>query len=154
MPKPPRDDLAELAEAYEARSNLQAILLDTSDPAALGGTGRRASVGVAQAIAERVPVVLAGGLNAANVAEALLEVPAIGVDVSSGVEPEPRPEGRPSKDPLAVALFVKRADRGPPRPAHRALRSPPGRSRACSKPTRPAAGASSARSVVASCPRR
>ncbi|MEX1345534.1 MAG: tryptophan synthase subunit beta [Candidatus Limnocylindrales bacterium] len=104
------DGIAELAAAFEAKSNLQAILLDTSDPRRKGGTGRRASVEVARAIADRVPVVLAGGLTAANVAGALLEVPAIGVDTSSGVEPRPRPTGRPHKDPLAVALFVKRAN--------------------------------------------
>jgi len=104
------DDLAETAEAYEAKSNLQAIILDTSDPKALGGTGRRASVSAAGAIADRVPVILAGGLNPANVAGALLDVPAIGVDTSSGVEPRPRPEGRPFKDVLSVALFVKRAN--------------------------------------------
>ncbi len=103
-------DLAQLAEAYQAKSNLQAILLDTSDPAALGGTGRRASVEVARAIADRVPVILAGGLSAANVAGALIDIPAIGVDTSSGVELRPRPEGRPRKDPLQVALFVKRAN--------------------------------------------
>ncbi len=102
--------LARQAEGYEARSNLQAILLDTADSAALGGTGRRASVATARAIAERIPVILAGGLSAANVAGALLEVPAIGVDTSSGVEPSLRPSGRPAKDPLKVALFVKRAN--------------------------------------------
>ena len=104
------DDLADQAEAYEAKSNLQAILLDASDPAALGGTGRRASIEAARAIASRVPVILAGGLTAANVAGALLDVPAIGVDTSSGVEPRPRPAGRPYKDPLSVALFIKRAN--------------------------------------------
>ncbi len=104
------DGLARQAEGYEAHSNLQAILLDTADPAALGGTGRRASVATARAIAERIPVILAGGLTAANVADALLDVPAIGVDTSSGVEPSPRPTGRPAKDPLKVALFVKRAN--------------------------------------------
>ncbi len=104
------DEMMEQAAAFEAKSNLQAILLDTSDPRRKGGTGRRASVEAARAIAERVPVVLAGGLTAANVGEALLDVPAIGVDTSSGVEPQPRPEGRPFKDPLAVALFVKRAN--------------------------------------------
>jgi len=96
--------------AFEAKSNLQAILLDTTDPARKGGTGRRASVAVARAIAARVPVILAGGLTAANVGDALLEVPAVGVDTASGVEPAPRPEGRPFKDPLKVALFVKRAN--------------------------------------------
>jgi tryptophan synthase beta chain len=103
------EQYAQQAEAYEVKSNLRAILLDTSQPSALGGTGQRASVQLAKAIAERVAVVLAGGLSAANVAEALIDIPAIGVDTSSGVEPRPRPPGRPAKDPLAVALFLKRA---------------------------------------------
>jgi tryptophan synthase beta subunit len=101
------DVIAE-AERFLERPNLQAILLDTQDPAALGGTGRRIDVAVARAVARRVPVVLAGGLDAANVSAALREVPAIGVDVSSGVEPRDR-VGRPVKDPFRVALFVKRA---------------------------------------------
>jgi tryptophan synthase beta subunit len=104
------DAVVEQAAAYAAKSNLQAILLDTADPTRKGGTGRRASVAIARAIADRVPVVLAGGLTAANVGQALLDVPAIGVDTASGVEPSPRPKGRPYKDPLAVALFVKRAN--------------------------------------------
>jgi tryptophan synthase beta subunit len=109
------------AERYLVKDNLQAILIDTSTPGALGGTGLRAARDLARAIAGRIPVVLAGGLDAANVAGALIDIPAIGVDVSSGVEPRPRadrphggqpsprPAGRPAKDPLAVALFVKRA---------------------------------------------
>ena len=69
----------------------------------------RADATVAAAVAREVPLILAGGLTAANVAGALREIPAIGVDVSSGVE-RPRVEGeRPRKDPFKVALFVKRA---------------------------------------------
>jgi tryptophan synthase beta subunit len=105
---PVRGDVIAEAERFLERPNLQAILLDTQDPAALGGTGRRIDVEAARAIARRVPVILAGGLDAANVGEVLREVPAIGVDVSSGVEPPGR-VGRPAKDPLRVALFVKRA---------------------------------------------
>jgi tryptophan synthase beta subunit len=101
--------LVERAAAYQAKPNLQAILLDTADPSALGGTGRRSAAPVVAAVAARIPVILAGGLGAANVGAALLEVPAVGVDVSSGVEPRPRPPGRPTKDPFRVALFVKRA---------------------------------------------
>jgi tryptophan synthase beta subunit len=105
----PADALVKEAERFAKRSNLQAILLDTSDPQALGGTGRRASVEIARAVATRVPVILAGGLSPANVAAALLEVPAIGVDVSSGVEPSSS-IGRPVKDAFRVALFIKRAN--------------------------------------------
>ncbi|MFV2063632.1 MAG: tryptophan synthase subunit beta [Chloroflexota bacterium] len=103
------DALLADAASYQVKPNLRAILLDTSDPNALGGTGRRASTAAARAIAERIPVVLAGGLDPSSVAEALIDIPAIGVDVSSGVEPRPRPKGRPSKDPFRVALFAKRA---------------------------------------------
>jgi tryptophan synthase beta chain len=105
------DALIAQAERFLVKDNLQAILLDASVPGALGGTGRRAARDVARAIATRIPVILAGGIHPANVAEALLDIPAIGVDVSSGVEVPGAPGGssRPAKDPLAVALFVKRA---------------------------------------------
>ena len=103
------DAVATQAAAYEEKSNLRAIVLDASDPARFGGTGQRVSVDLARAVAERLPVILAGGLGPANVAEALLGVPAVGVDAASGVELMPRPAGRPAKDPFRVALFVKRA---------------------------------------------
>jgi tryptophan synthase beta chain len=113
------------ARAFRARPNLWRLMLDTVDASVPGGTGRRAAVDLAQAVARQVPVVLAGGLTAANVAGALRVVPAIGVDVAGGVEHAARPadavagEGgaprrgvvtvRPTKDPLRVALFIKRA---------------------------------------------
>ena len=85
------------------------LLLDTAGGPHAGGTGTRADASVAASIARQVPVILAGGLDPANVASALREIPAIGVDVASGVE-RPRIAGiRPTKDPLAVALFAKRA---------------------------------------------
>ena len=52
------------AEAYRAKPNLWTILLDTADPSVPGGTGRRAATDVAAAIASRIPVILAGGLDA------------------------------------------------------------------------------------------
>ena len=52
---------------------------------------------------------LAGGLHPGNVADALLAIPATGVDVASGTD-APRVTGeRPRKDPFRVALFTKRA---------------------------------------------
>jgi tryptophan synthase beta chain len=85
------------------------LLLDTAGGPHLGGTGRRSDEAVAAAVARAIPVILAGGLNPANVGAALLAIPAVGVDVASGVE-RPRLAGaRPTKDPLPVALFAKRA---------------------------------------------
>jgi tryptophan synthase beta chain len=102
-------ELLERARAYRAQPNLHAILLDASDASVPGGTGRRVATALAAEIARRTPVILAGGLDPANVAGALLSIPAIGVDAAGGVEPRPARPGRPPKDPLRVALFVKRA---------------------------------------------
>jgi tryptophan synthase beta subunit len=110
-----------------ARDHLAAgaerILLDAAGGPHPGGTGTRIPTALAAAVAREVPVILAGGLDPANVGAALRDVPAIGVDSASGTE-RPRAAGeRPTKDPLRVALFVKRAraarlDRPhvPPRP--------------------------------------
>jgi phosphoribosylanthranilate isomerase len=88
---------------------VERLLIDTAGGPYPGGTGVRADPTTATAIARDVPIVLAGGLGPANVAHALRDIAAVGVDVSSGVE-APRIEGeRPVKDPFKVALFVKRA---------------------------------------------
>jgi tryptophan synthase beta subunit len=98
----------EAARAYLA-AGAERILLDTAGGLHPGGTGQRVAVSLAAAVAREVPVILAGGLTPANVAAALREIPAVGVDVASGVE-APRDSGeRPRKDPIKVALFVKRA---------------------------------------------
>ncbi len=98
----------EAAGAYLA-AGAERILLDTAGGLHPGGTGRRVAVSLAAAVAREVPVILAGGLTAANVAGALREIPAVGVDVASGVEAPRNPGERPRKDPVKVALFVKRA---------------------------------------------
>ncbi len=90
-------------------AGVERLLLDTAGGVHPGGTGVRADATVAALIAREVPVTLAGGLTPANVAAALRDIPAVGVDVASGVE-APRIEGEvPTKDPFLVALFVKRA---------------------------------------------
>ena len=90
-------------------AGVERLLLDTAGGPHPGGTGTRAAERLAAAVARELPVILAGGLDPANVADAVRAVPAIGVDVASGVE-RPRVAGRrPVKDPLRVALFTKRA---------------------------------------------
>ncbi|MGZ6340255.1 MAG: phosphoribosylanthranilate isomerase, partial [Candidatus Limnocylindrales bacterium] len=98
----------ERARAYRA-AGAERILLDAAGGLHPGGTGLRISTDLAAAVAREVPVVLAGGLGPATVAEAVLAVPAVGVDASSGVEVPRVPGERPRKDALRVALFAKRA---------------------------------------------
>ncbi len=70
---------------------------------AQSGTGKTADWSEARALAAATDVVLAGGLDADNVAEAIDTVRPWGVDVSSGVERE-----RGLKDPAMIAEFVAR----------------------------------------------
>ena len=96
------------ARAYLA-AGAEQVLLDTSGGPYPGGTGRRPDGAVAALVAREVPVVLAGGLTPAVVGDALRSIPAVGVDVASGVEASRGPTERPRKDPFRVALFTKRA---------------------------------------------
>ena len=65
------------------------------------GTGAVSDWSAAGALARRTQLVLAGGLNALNVADALAQVRPFGVDVSSGVEERPG-----VKSPAAIRNFV------------------------------------------------
>ncbi len=87
---------------YPPRSQPPAWLIDTYRPNQYGGTGQLASWDLASSLAARAPVLLAGGLNAANVAEAIAQVWPWGVDVASGVESSP---GR--KDPARLTAFIQ-----------------------------------------------
>ncbi|HWL39116.1 MAG TPA: phosphoribosylanthranilate isomerase [Gemmatimonadaceae bacterium] len=84
-------DEAAIAEAVDVSSDSDAILLDSGNPSLavkeLGGTGRAHDWEISRAIREAVsvPVWLAGGLNAGNVAAAIRQVAPFGVDVCSGV---------------------------------------------------------------------
>ncbi len=103
--------VAEVSTA--ARAHLAAgaarIFLDTAGGPHPGGTGVRADAALVAAVAREIPVVLAGGLDPANVGPALRSTPVVGVDVTSGVEAPRKPGVRPVKDSLKIALFVKRA---------------------------------------------
>jgi phosphoribosylanthranilate isomerase len=66
------------------------ILLDTWHPGHFGGTGERFDWSVAANVRARVErLILAGGLDARNVAEAIHQVRPDAVDVCSGVEDAP-----------------------------------------------------------------
>lgn len=85
------------------------FLLDSGNPLKkvkeLGGTGRTHDWSISKAMCEavRVPVLLAGGLNPGNVADAVRLVRPSGVDVCSGV----RTDGR--LDAEKVRAFIRNA---------------------------------------------
>ena len=81
------------------------LLVDAFNPNAYGGTGQRGDWDLAARVAAATPrMLLAGGLSAENVADAVRAVNPWGVDVSSGVEASP---GR--KDQAAVRRFIANA---------------------------------------------
>ncbi|HYK92356.1 MAG TPA: phosphoribosylanthranilate isomerase [Acidobacteriota bacterium] len=67
----------------------QAFLLDTKDDFLFGGTGKTSEWSLAAGIKRLAPIILAGGLHAGNVGEAIRTVLPYGVDVCSGVENSP-----------------------------------------------------------------
>ncbi|MGH2533774.1 MAG: phosphoribosylanthranilate isomerase [Thermomicrobiales bacterium] len=83
-----------------------AFLVDGYDPVHFGGQGVRADWDVAQELARRYPLLLAGGLDGANVEQAIRQVQPLGVDVSSGVETEG------IKDVAKITGFIGAARQG------------------------------------------
>ncbi len=83
------------------------ILLDAFVKGAFGGTGETFDWSLARLAAERFPdrkIVLSGGLNPENVAEAVSQACPWGVDVASGVE-----SAAGVKDPVKVRSLVAAA---------------------------------------------
>ena len=70
----------------------------------VSGVGSTSDWQSAAQLARTTQLVLAGGLNATNVADAIAAVRPFGVDVSSGVEASPG-----VKDPTRIQEFVRRA---------------------------------------------
>jgi phosphoribosylanthranilate isomerase len=76
------------------------VLLDAHDPIRRGGTGRTIDWAVAATVSQRRPIILSGGLTAANVGDAIVRVRPLMIDVSSGVESAPG-----KKDPGKLREF-------------------------------------------------
>jgi len=80
-----------IQEAIEISDKVDAILLDSGNPylpvKELGGTGRTHNWKLSRRIRESIdiPVFLAGGLNSANIIQAIEEVQPFAVDLCSGV---------------------------------------------------------------------
>lgn len=99
------DDDADLREASRRYASAKALVLDTHDDKLWGGSGRSFDWDLVPADIE-LPVVLAGGLTPANVADAIVRMHPYGVDVSGGVERSPG-----IKDAARIAKFIEEVDR-------------------------------------------
>lgn len=87
-------DETSVEEAVEVSKYVDAILLDSGNQSLsvkeLGGTGRTHDWDLSRKIRDSIskPLFLAGGLNTANVKEAITKVRPYGIDVCSGVRTE------------------------------------------------------------------
>lgn len=98
------EDVAAGLERYRGVANAPlAFLLDGRSATAAGGEGVRADWALGAALARSGSLVLAGGLEPGNVAEAIRLVRPLAVDVSSGVETGG------VKDEAKMAAFVRAA---------------------------------------------
>lgn len=84
----------------DAYHDARGLLLDGHAPGAAGGSGESFEWSLIPADVD-YPLILAGGLDAANVAEAIRVVRPYAVDVSSGVE-----SGKGIKDATLVTAFM------------------------------------------------
>ncbi len=94
------DEEINLPEEVEKYFSAKALLLDTYVEGLAGGTGTIFNWGrIPKNL--RKPIILAGGLNASNVKDAIKQISPYAVDVSGGVEIE---KGR--KDPNKIKEFI------------------------------------------------
>lgn len=104
----PGADLAAYTESWQS-PQLAGFLVDAWKPGEFGGTGEVVDWGsVARSDRGhlRLPLVLAGGLTASNVADAIQSVKPEAVDTASGVEDSPG-----VKSPTLIQAFVSEARR-------------------------------------------
>ncbi len=94
----PGDDIAAQVARY---ANARGVLLDTFVPGIPGGTGEAFDWSLVPAQLSK-SVILAGGLNAANVAQAIGQVRPFAVDISGGVE-----SAKGIKDAAKIHAFME-----------------------------------------------
>ena len=95
-----------LAEVAREHSAACALLLDSHSIGGIGGTGETFDWHAVVPVEKRL--VLAGGLHAGNVADAILKLRPYAVDVSSGIEVQPGIKD--SEKMRAFVASVRRAD--------------------------------------------
>ncbi|HEX4953550.1 MAG TPA: phosphoribosylanthranilate isomerase [Thermoanaerobaculia bacterium] len=103
------EDESSIEAAYRAAFFTDALVLDSRTPDRLVGTGTTHDWSVSRRIVEKVapyPVILAGGLNPENVAQAQREVSPWGLDVNTGVSEKPGVKSRG-----LIESFLREANR-------------------------------------------
>jgi phosphoribosylanthranilate isomerase len=80
---------------------VHAFLFDSGSDRQFGGTGKTFDWSLARGFRKEPKIILAGGLNSANVADAIRTMQPYGVDVCSGVESSPG-----KKDAVKMAAFM------------------------------------------------
>ncbi|MFC1929629.1 phosphoribosylanthranilate isomerase [Chloroflexota bacterium] len=106
-----REVIAEIESGIKlCRKQDPLFLLDTHASGAYGGTGQTFDWQLAREVSARFPVLVAGGLNPANVGALISEVQPWGVDVSSGVETNGRKDISKIKAFIAAVRKAEAAD--------------------------------------------
>ncbi len=101
---------ADIEAAFRTYHNAAGLLVDAYDPHLYGGTGHGFDWSLIPA--ERpLPLILAGGLNSANVARAIEQVRPWAVDVSGGVEETGAGARKGIKDVSRINEFLREVHR-------------------------------------------
>ncbi len=95
------DGMEDIHAYANQHQSARGLLLDSHAPGAAGGTGKTFDWNDVPNDLP-VPVILAGGLDAGNVAQAITIARPFAVDISSGVESEPG-----IKDPAKIRQFMQ-----------------------------------------------
>jgi phosphoribosylanthranilate isomerase len=99
--------VADVADVQQARGYPgERLLVDTKLDGQLGGSGRTFDWPLVRELAGQRRIVVAGGLTADNVRDAVRQIAPWGVDVASGTEEGGDPR---RKHPALVASFIERA---------------------------------------------
>ena len=104
--RPEEDFAVDKVAEFAGKSGINTFLFDAYRPDMAGGTGESIGAALASRIFKELGrecfAILAGGLNAENVSEAIQRVQPYGVDTASGVESKPG-----IKDPEKIDAFIR-----------------------------------------------
>lgn len=102
----PMASISSLEDYCDQYATATGFILDSHEQGKMGGSGQKFIWKELPNSLEK-PIILAGGLTVANVAEAIRVVRPYAVDVSSGIE-----AGKGIKDPAKMEQFIKEVNRG------------------------------------------